>query len=296
MLAQSKTEARSSQKPIYVVSDLHIGNGSAKDSLVKGGKSVLFEQFLDTVEQSDGRLVICGDLFELWRYRLEDVLDYWHNLIERLAAMDVIYVPGNHDPLLDKSYQAALTWHPLFEKLSEPFTQVIGQKRFMFMHGHEIDPIIAEPVKRWAPMLRLLTGAFELGSDCCLMTSDRVTDFLLETGEQFLRIWQMLTRRVEQAVDETLFPLSGEKLTRLKQPLRTRNMLSRFYRQQQEGVYDITITGHTHNAGRFGQWYFNSGCWTRPTVSYLHITPDGEVSVRDWTEDGARCNPTVVSV
>jgi len=294
-LAQPKAEDQSSQKPIYVISDLHIGNGSAKDSLVKGGKQILFERFLDKVERNDGRLVICGDLFELWRYRLEDVLEYWRKLVDRFAEMDAVYIPGNHDPLLDESYQEALTWHPFFRKLREPFTQTIGGKHFKFMHGHEVDPIIAESVMRWAPMLRLVTGAFELGSDSCLMTSDRVTDFLLEAGEQLLRVWQTLTRRVEQAVDETLFPLSGEGMTRLKQPLRTRNMLSRFYKEQQEGVYDITITGHTHNAGRFGQWYYNSGCWTRPTVSYLHIAPDGEVSVKDWTENGARCNPTVVS-
>lgn len=295
-MTQCDADGKRRTKPIYVISDLHIGNGSAKDNLAKNDHYLLLMRLLDRVERDGGELVICGDLFELWRYRLEDVLDRWPAVINRLAAMEMVYIPGNHDPLQETRYEAARSWHPLFGKLSAPFIRTLGGRRFKFMHGHEIDPIIAGSFIRWAPMLRLLTGAFELRSESCLMTSDRVTDFLLEAGEKTLRLWETLTRRVDQALHESLFPLSEEGLTRLVRPLRTRNMLTRFYRQQKEGLYDITITGHTHHAGRFDRWYYNCGCWTRATVSYLYISSEGEVSVRNWMRSGEQENKNIVTI
>lgn len=230
---QSIVKKLNQQRPIYVISDLHIGNGSAKDDLKKQDRDRLLLRFLDHVQHHGGQLVICGDLFELWRYRLDDVFSVWQPLIDRLAETDGVYIPGNHDPLLDKRYAAAYQWHPFFQKLTAPFSLTLAGKRIQFMHGHEIDPVVADSMARLAPALRLFTGALEFRRDCCLVTSDRVTDILLEAGEQALRLWHTLTRRVNRAIDERLFPLSGEGLTRLKQPIRTRNMLWRFYRQQQ---------------------------------------------------------------
>lgn len=282
--------------PIFVISDLHIGDGSKKDNLTKDNKADLLQRFLDYVQRQNGRLVICGDLLELWRYRIEDVLERWENLLDQLANMDIIYIAGNHDPLFETEYRDRWSWHPIFEKLSKPFCQRIGQRQFCFMHGHEIDPFISPKVIRWAPLLRLISGALEFNSEMCLMTSDAVTEALLEVGEQLGRFWKTITFKLEKALDETFLPIASEGLTRLKQPIRTQNMIRRFYKQQKEGLYDMTIAGHTHSAGQFGQWYFNSGCWTRTPASFLRIDPDGAVTVWDWTDSGAQKNPTVVAV
>jgi len=48
---------------IFVVSDLHIGDGSAKDSLLKRDNQTLLYRFLDKVDHCRGRLIILGDLF-----------------------------------------------------------------------------------------------------------------------------------------------------------------------------------------------------------------------------------------
>lgn len=279
-------------KTLYVISDLHIGDGSAKDNLIKGNKAELLKRFLDEVDTHNGRLVILGDFIELMRYRLEDVLGRWRKLFDRIADMDLVYVPGNHDPLFSSRYDRCRTMHPIFKRLHRPFVKTIGDRQFKFMHGHEVDPMVAEGLFRLAPVLRRLTGALEFRSDTCLMTSDEVTDWLLEAGEQILRIWQTLTRQVNQASE--LMGLSNEKMTAIKRPLRTQNMLARFYQQQQDGLYDVTVTGHTHKAGCFGQWYYNSGCWTRELMNYLVITPDGRIEVRNWTPQGADINSTVI--
>ena len=281
------------ERRLYVISDLHMGDGSSRDTLAKGGKSVLLQRFLDEVERQDGVLVVLGDFFELWRYQAAAILEHWHTLIDRMSQMDLIYVPGNHDTLYDNRFEKERRMHPIFEKLHPPFVRTIGGQRFKFMHGHEVDPMISDRMIKLAPVLRLLTGAFEFRQDQCLITCDRVSDALLEAGEQFLHGWHKMTCQFDQAVYEHL-GFTNEQLAWLKRPLRTRKMLARFFRQQQDGVYDVTITGHTHKAGRFGQWYYNCGCWTQPIMNYLLIRPDGNVSVHDWTADGTRRNSTMV--
>jgi predicted phosphodiesterase len=72
-------------------------------------------------------------------------------------------------------------------------------------------------------------------------------------------------------------------------------MLTRYYRDKAEGLYDIAIVGHTHKAGAFGDWYFNSGSWTGTSNNFLRMTPDGSVGVFNWTDSGPQRNSTVVA-
>lgn len=281
-------------RKLFIISDLHIGDGSPRDNLIKGNKVLLFNRFLDEVEKQDGVLVILGDLLELWRYSWEAILEYWWKLFDRLATMPVLYVPGNHDELLNTRYEECRNVHPFLQNLHPPFLKTIGPHRFKFMHGHEVDPLISRYCTTLAPLLRILAGTLEFRPDTCLVTCDKVTDILLETGEQFLRIWHTLTRQVNHAVYAHL-GFSSESMTWLKCPIRTRNMLARFYKQQQAGFYDITITGHTHNPGYFGNWYFNCGCWTRQVMNYLTVDPEGHIEIRNWTSDGSAINPAAVA-
>jgi UDP-2,3-diacylglucosamine pyrophosphatase LpxH len=87
----------SSFSDYYVVSDLHIGDGGPRDNFAHGPGAPLLDSFLDFVDQQDGRLVICGDLFEFWQANLSKVLVRHEPLLARLARMDTIYVLGNHD-------------------------------------------------------------------------------------------------------------------------------------------------------------------------------------------------------
>ncbi len=290
------TENRKSDwygRDIFVLSDLHIGDGSAKDNLLKGNNQTLLLRLLDKIESVGARLVILGDLFELWRYRPHAVVRRWRPLLDRLSRMDVIYVPGNHDWQFWREREYWRHQHPFFASLHKPFTVSIGTKHFKFMHGHEIDPVTPGFFDRLRPLLRVMTSTLEFHSDICLVTSDTMTDVLLEAGERVLYLWQRLTRRFNRAVHEHL-GFFDDGWRRMIRPIRTRNMVARFFHHQQQGFYDVTITGHTHRAGRFGDWYFNCGSWTKSMGQYLHIYPDGQVVVNDWTLDGNKVNQTVM--
>ena len=54
-----------------------------------------------------------------------------------------------------------------------------------------------------------------------------------------------------------------------------------------KGGYEIAVLGHTHKAGRIGDWYFNSGSWTGPKNPFLRISPDGHVRYFEWKDRAA---------
>ena len=280
------------EREVFVLSDLHIGDGSAKDNLLKGHNQTMLYNLLDKVERADGKLVILGDLFELWRYTPEAVFGRWEKLLDRLNRMDVVYVPGNHDLQLWRERAYWKRQHPFFGSLRKPFVVSIGGKDFKFMHGHEIDPMISEGMGKLRPILRMLAGSLEMRSGSCMVTSDILSDAYLEVGERILDVWHRLTRQWNRAVYEHL-GFSEEGWRRLICPMRTRNMIARFF-QQQQGISDVTVTGHTHHSGRFGDWYFNCGSWTQSVVNYLRIRPDGNVEVMDYLMQGEWVNQKAV--
>lgn len=272
-----------------MISDLHLGNGSKKDIFTKERREELLLRLLDRIEHRSGRMIVLGDLLELWRHRLEDVLDRWDFLLDRLYQMNAVYVLGNHDASLREPCRRRM--HRFFEKIQPPFSLKIGSGRFKFMHGHEMDPIAGEKWTQVSPLLRLFAGAFEFRSDTCLVTCDELSEVLAEGAEQCLRLWQWLTRQVNTV---SIPGLTNENITRLIRPIRIRNMLGRFYQDRIEGFYDVAVTGHTHRAGRFGDWYYNSGCWTQSVPTFLKIDPDGQVQVLHWRPEGPFENPTIV--
>lgn len=278
---------------IYVVSDVHLGNGSSKDHMVRGNRERLLFDFLDAVERSQGRLVILGDLLDLWRFRLDDVLGRWEGLLDRFASLSPDYVLGNHDAKLRED-PVCRDWHPLFKWLRSPFTERIGDRRFCFMHGHEVDPFIPACLDRWGYLLGELSTTLRFRPSLSLGVEDAVYDIMLEWGEALLHLWHRMHRSFVNQIQHELFHWPDQGWRRLKAPLRTQNMLSRFYRHRSEGLYDVAVAGHTHVAGHFHNWYLNSGCWTQSVASFLKITPEGEARVFNWRSEGERSNHACV--
>ncbi len=99
---------------VYAISDLHMGDGGPRDNFAYGDREDRIQLFLDFVEDNHGRLVICGDLFELWQSNVSKVLTKRMWLLDRLARMEAVYVLGNHDADLRYFVGQQHTWlgHP----------------------------------------------------------------------------------------------------------------------------------------------------------------------------------------
>ncbi len=282
-------------KRIFVLSDLHIGDRSPGDNLCRANRESLLDSFLRYVEGQKGQLVIIGDFLELLRYPLDRVIARRKTLLDRLADMDTIYIPGNHDE--DTGWLAGTENppHPLFAKISHAFVQHIGDRRFKFMHGHEVDPLVNAGTQSLGRMIGRLADLCECRPGACILSDDVITGALEEAGEQLLRVANWLTAGMNTALREGCRMLPAGSMRRLTRRIRTQRMLTRYYKDKTEGLYDIAIAGHTHKAGTFGDWYFNSGSWTGPSNNFLRISPDGSVGVFDWTDGGPHPNDTVVA-
>lgn len=133
---------------IYVVSDLHLGDGSIRDNFAYHNKKERFMAFLNAVEKErEAELLVLGDCFELWQAYAGAVFNANRDTIDRLAAMPRTWaVFGNHDGEFAPSHSGgksgAAEWlrHEWFRtRTLGKIDRDIGGKRFTFAHGHEGD-------------------------------------------------------------------------------------------------------------------------------------------------------------
>ncbi len=281
----------SKQQPIFVISDLHIGNGSSRDSLLRAKRADQLQEFLDHVEHQQGQLLIAGDLMELWMFPLEQILERWTRLFDRMATMGAIYIPGNHDAAVATTHVGL---HPLLGQVVEPFTQTIGTRSFHFMHGHEFDPFVPSQGHQWQRTYQALTRCANVRHRIPLSLHDRIADLLMEWGEHLIKLGQRLGSNLQYVLHEELVLLC-ETHDHLKDlSTRTLKLLSRQFHYRDEVQYDVAIAGHTHRPGRFCEHYYNSGSWTKAINTFLRIEPDGHTQLFNWTGQGPVVNPVLV--
>jgi predicted phosphodiesterase len=233
-------------------------------------------------------------LLELWHCRLESILSTYTELFDRLAEADCTYIFGNHDEDMADLLDGGDLPHRFFGKISPPVVRMIGGKAFKFMHGHEVDPFIRKRSKNLCRVFGPVVDLLHSNSDSVALTNDICSDLALELGEVALAVWQWLCELTKQATDDCLAVLPNEELALLKRHSRTKKMLRRYREDLHKGLYDVAIVGHTHKAGRFSDWYFNSGSWTGNKSNYLRIWPDGQVEVLDWCCFGPQPNETCI--
>ena len=288
-MSSRKHEVIDAPHDIFVISDLHLGDRSAKDRFVLAGKEKVLNGFLDHVQREEGHLIIGGDLFELWRYPLEQVTDQWQDLLQRFQEMGALFIPGNHDATVADSEARKL--HPFYESVTEPFTTQVGERRVRFMHGHELDPFQPRYVQNWGKHMGICASLFDLKDALLDLTNYALSDVLYDLGEHILRVWHLLAGNDRHSIHRDLC-LPQEHAASYS--LRVQKMLSRFLIHLEGSQYDLAVAGHTHKPGQFGRWYYNSGSWTRPANNFLKIWPDGHAQVFDWTQQGERANDTLI--
>ena len=79
-------------RPTFVISDLHMGDGGARNNFPIGDREKQLNLFLDYVGDQQGELMILGDLFDFWQMNLSKIVIKHLPLLDRLAAMNVTYI------------------------------------------------------------------------------------------------------------------------------------------------------------------------------------------------------------
>lgn len=266
------------RRPIYCVSDLHLGDGGPRDNFayMSGGKrQAEFESFLDFVEERNGKLLILGDLFEMWQSNVSKVVTHRKSLLDRLAKMGAIYILGNHDADLLYFTDGWLT-HPFFQTMCLTYSELVDGRRFYFTHGHETDDYCSGEVPGLGRITAIYTGLKEDRNGSPLRkkypTVEARTLRRLEWPINFIRRLCGLPDRVQQM---------NRGLCKLIDSIDC----------------DVLVSGHTHLAGKIaGWWVYNTGTWAEQTCSFVSINQFGAIGVFDWIDGKGVPNKRMLTV
>jgi UDP-2,3-diacylglucosamine pyrophosphatase LpxH len=273
---------------IFVISDLHLGDGGVRDKFEAGDKTRALYAFLDHVGSEGGELVILGDIFELWQMNTSLVLLRRREFLDHVASLRFAYVPGNHDIDLLHFIGTDFLEHPFFAGMRAPFERKLGGRRYRFFHGHETDPWNAGHDPGFGRMLSIFAGVFEEENGSPFLASgEGVGDVLEQFGESMLVIWRTAAATMKESQ-----PGRGEVqptacLTPAQDPDRLVEHVAGVRADRDRAGYDVAVLGHTHKPGRIGDWYVNSGSWIGPANPFLRISPDGHVRHFEWQEGRA---------
>jgi UDP-2,3-diacylglucosamine pyrophosphatase LpxH/uncharacterized membrane protein HdeD (DUF308 family) len=277
-------------RELFVISDLHLGDGGVRDKFEAGGKTQQLHAFLKHVDREGGELFVLGDLLELWQMNLSRLMVKRREILDHLAALPLVYVPGNHDVDLAHFIGTDFLHHPFFARMRAPFVRALGGRRYRFFHGHETDPFNAGDDPGFGRMLAIFSGIFEDENGSPLLASGQgMGDVLEQFGDSMLMIWRSaamaMKDRLSDRAHEDVRPSAS--LTPAQDPDRLVEHVAGVRADLEKGGYDVAVLGHTHRPGRIGDWYFNSGSWTGPRNSFLRISPDGDVRLLDWKDGRA---------
>jgi len=284
----------SEDQPIFAISDLHIGDGGPRDNFGYRGsdRPKQLERLLDHVEAEGGKLFVVGDLLEFWQASFSKVIVHNLPLLDRLATLKATYVLGNHDADLLHFIGKDLLTHPLLASMTQPVTRSIGGKIFKFMHGHEVDPFNAGDTPSWGRMMAIFAGICEDKAGSPMLGTEPLEGLLARLGEWLLKKAANL-RAADRA---SVIKSTRSELTPAQNPSRAADMLGKYAADRETGGYDVAIVGHTHQPGRIGDWYFNTGSWATSNNNFVRIEPDGRVAVYDWVDGQAVANETVLKM
>jgi UDP-2,3-diacylglucosamine pyrophosphatase LpxH len=278
-------------RPIFCVSDLHMGDGGARDNFAHmsgGHREREFHQFLDYVQYHRGHLFILGDLFELWQGNISRVITYRMGLLDRLANMHATYILGNHD--IDLKYftstHGLMLSHPLFCDLPLSKNLVVGGKTIRLIHGHEQDKYCQDESPGVGRISAIYAGRKEDRNGGPM--KDKYRTIESQTMSRLSR-WTRLARKclgIQDQGSATRAAILAEFLA---------------------GKANALVFGHTHEPGQFAYPngvtlpIYNCGSWCEQVPSFVRIEADGEkiqkkIQVLDWRYGSPRINSSTLKV
>lgn len=281
---------------IYVFSDLHSGDGTARDNFKYYGNEAKLKSCFARIkeEDNDSVILILGDYLEFWQSPFGAVLKNNLSLMNEFVEREVVYILGNHDnellDFLDPKISSMLS-HKLFSRMGEAVLIDRGGKRIALAHGHEVDPFNSSAVPGKGRVVAIIAGMFEdeVGSPF-LPNGKSVEKVLLGTGERLMSLGIRIYMKMATKISLPKQMKGGSGLT----PSNDKNTAERNVKSwkdvREKKVFDILVCGHTHKPGVVKDskdipWYYNSGSWADGRNTYLKIDLDGVITIHEWKDD-----------
>jgi UDP-2,3-diacylglucosamine pyrophosphatase LpxH len=280
-----RTERLVTQGPVWLISDLHLGDGTSSDAFF--GKDRHLLALMERVNAVGATLVVNGDALDFQQaWGFTRILRAHREVLTAMSWLGqrgrLYYVVGNHD------YDVGMYSDILNFRVCN---ELILNDRILIRHGHEYDPYISEMLEQgqWHTVVHHLVERW-------LGTWIRVPLAEFYTIANRLSIWTGhklgLTAKAAQKLGRWLGDdeeWGAELLAHLDLWCWSNqgDSMGIFRPAMQDaltGPYDAVVCGHSHLPGvvrRDGRVYANSGSWTFGSAQYL-VIEDGEVRCQDW--------------
>jgi UDP-2,3-diacylglucosamine pyrophosphatase LpxH len=279
-------------KKYLIFSDLHIGAGGRNDDFEPNSK--MFQTILEDYLKRGFVLILNGDIEELLRFGLQDIMDRWPGFFELLDGFrdgpGLYKIIGNHDLELQDARDYP---YPLYEALKFEYK---GEELFIF-HGHqtmrryrEYNPAIHYTLKYLANPLNIKNYAVSHSSKKRFTTEKRVYQFSSE--QKILSIIGHTHRPLFESMSKTdsirfeierlcrKYPKTSEE-KRLEVERRINDLRLRLTRVlDRADAYDIRNS--LYNANLVVPCMFNSGTVVgKRGMTCLEIK-GGKILLRHW--------------
>ncbi len=252
-------------EPYFVVSDLHMGNGTSSDDFKTNKKK--FKDFLKHVRGEKGQLILAGDIFELWQADLQTILKSNVEIIEILFDLRPIALAGNHDYYMKTFADLNFLYYPAY---------TIDELGVRIEHGHEYDP--NNDPKRNMELGKVVASIGGMAENWIHKDIDE--DFMSFVGKAKRvahEIWDSIStpwkdeKEEKKSPDLTPYERAVEDLTK---------------KEDAEEKISHVIFGHTHRPEiKMEGRYINSGSWVTEKTTFVEITSD-EISLCEFKSKG----------
>jgi UDP-2,3-diacylglucosamine pyrophosphatase LpxH len=249
-------------KKCIVVSDLHLG-------IPESNKSK-FMEFLDDLGDDVERLILLGDVFDLWRRDPLGVMLDNTDVLEKLMSLepriDVTFVVGNHDyhafKFPESHFGHVFDLDPLLQR--HDLTLQYGDTTYHFIHGYQLENKIVGSLE-----------LYELFADQLCMKGENVgrcADTIWNLVTAKADTWNKLKSRFGVKDKAALISRPPEERDLEKLPKYAKNLMGK------GGPYEggFVIYGHTHKPDvNMDARIANSGSWVGHAADYLVISDEG---------------------
>ncbi len=284
-------------RPVWVISDLHLGDGTQNDAFF--GKDRHLLAFMERVESAGAVLVVNGDALDFHQaFGFARILKAHGQVLAAMSRLGeqgrLYYVIGNHDYDI-AVFSELLRFRVCHQLVVGPAAP--GPDRVLIRHGYEYDPYITDMLDQgqWHTIVHHLVERW-LGTWIRIPMAEfytvpnRVLFWLGHKVGLGAWAWHLLGRRFGHD-DWGLETLAHLDLWCWSNMGDSMGIFRPAFHDAQRGPYEVVVCGHSHLPGvveRDGRVYANSGSWTFASTWYLTLqVPPSDAPVAVTCEDWA---------
>lgn len=285
-----RVERLTTTAPVWMVSDLHMGDGTPSDAFF--GKDRHLLALMERVDAEGATLIVNGDALDFQQaWGFTRILRAHREVLRAMSWLGqegrLRYVVGNHD------YDVGLYSEILRFNVCD---ELVLNDRTLIRHGHEYDPYITEMLEQgqWHTVVHHLVERW-LGTWIRVPLAEFYTvpnRFVIWAAHKLglaARLAQRAGRWMEDDDSWGAEILAHLNLWCWSNQGDSMGIFRPAFQDALTGPYDRVICGHSHLPGvvtQRGRTYANSGSWTFGSAQYLVVSGDPDapdyVRCQDW--------------